>query len=167
MHKQVMRSWDTGDAGMRRAGIGKGAPLYLRQGGARLLTEVTAGKGGWGRMGGGQHRCGWVFCLWMEWGEESGWRHAGVRDRDTDNMEKPGRTLDIRAVAAGVRMSQMFRCCSVCFGLLREFTETQTFSLTVCWQCGHLFHTKLFCNSILSHFNNCGKEKEKTVTQAS
>lgn len=39
---------------------GKEALLYLRQGGARLLTEVITRKEGWGRMG-GQHRCGWLF----------------------------------------------------------------------------------------------------------
>lgn len=31
--------------------------VYLRQGGARLLTGVPTGVEGWGRMGGGQHRC--------------------------------------------------------------------------------------------------------------
>lgn len=31
--------------------------VYLRQGGARLLTGVTAGMDRWGRMGGGQHGC--------------------------------------------------------------------------------------------------------------
>ena len=41
--------------------------MYLRQGGAHLLTEVAAGQGGVGGMGGGQHGGGWWFaCRWNE-----------------------------------------------------------------------------------------------------
>lgn len=72
---------------------GKGAPLYLRQGGARLLTEITTRKEGWGGMCGGQHRCGWLFgCGWNEQRKVDE-RHGGVRGTDTDNVEKPGHTV--------------------------------------------------------------------------
>lgn len=101
----------------RRHRDGKGAPLYLRQGGARLLTEVTTRKEGWGRMGGAQHRCGWLFvCGWNE-ERRVGERHGGVRGSDTDNTEKPGRTLGIRVVAA---WANMFKCCFLCLGFFRQ-----------------------------------------------
>lgn len=46
-----------------------------------------------GGLGGGQHRCGWLFgCGWNE-ERRVGERHGGVRGTDTDNMEKPGRTV--------------------------------------------------------------------------
>lgn len=88
---------------------GEGAPLYLRQGGAGLLTEVTTRWEGWGGMSGGQHRCGWLFLggggggwvffflfLFRGWNEERkvGERHGGVHGTDTDNTEKPGRTVN-------------------------------------------------------------------------
>lgn len=88
----------------RRDGIEE--PLYLRQGGACLLTEVTTGREGWGRMGGEQHRCGW---LWMEWAKESGWRHGGVYGTDTDNKEKPGHPSSSTYVLKPLYVLGLFR----------------------------------------------------------
>lgn len=79
--------------GQRRVwgAAGKGALLYLRQGGSSLLTEVTTRKEGWGGMGGAQHRCGWFFggFFWVCGMSRGKW----VRSTDTDNMEKPGLTV--------------------------------------------------------------------------
>lgn len=81
-----------GDTWMRRGRMEKELLLYLRQGGARFLTGAATRKGGWGGMGGGQHRCGWLIgCGWNEQ-RKVGERQGGVRGTNRDNKEKPGHT---------------------------------------------------------------------------
>lgn len=63
---------------------GEGALLYLRQGGAGLLTEVTTRWEGWGGMSGGQRRCGWLFF----WGGGGGGGWGGFRFCFVDGMRR-------------------------------------------------------------------------------
>lgn len=81
---------------------GKGALLYLRQGGARLLTEVTTRKEGWGWVGWRTAQVWLVVWLWVEWGEESGWKawRSTWHGHRQHGKARAYSTVDIRVVAA-------------------------------------------------------------------
>lgn len=62
--------------------------LYLRQGGACLLTEVTSGKEGWERMCGRRTAQVWlVGCGWNEQ-RKLGERHGRVRTQTTGKAQR-------------------------------------------------------------------------------
>lgn len=87
----IMKSWDERRRTDEERRDGNAALLYLRQGGACLFTSCHNQEGRMGRDGWRTARV-WLVG-WMEWAEESGWRHGGVLGTDTDNKEKPGHTL--------------------------------------------------------------------------
>lgn len=111
---EIVRRKETHVTRKRRDGRKRSAAVLTPRESPPPHCEVTTRKGGWGGMGGGQHRCGW---LWMEWGRGK-WVKEEYVARTQTTWKSPGQYKSGRPSgrSEGLRSAHTSKCCFLCLG---------------------------------------------------